>query len=388
MNGVFFADYVAAFAEAGARVGVVYPDLVGLRYFRRRRKIPFLPEILAENAAGQPVIRVRGLHTSFGLPGPHMFRFRSWLRQGLAAYRADHGEPDVLHAMCTIPAGWACTHLEDPLARRVIITEHTGPFSLALKPRGAAWYVRTALAKAAAVFAVSAHGRGEIRAIGITREIDVCPNPVAPQFTPTPPPPAAVDRSGRRIYHAVFLGRLTELKGVPELIEAAVIASGHDRVSIHWHIVGSGPLENKLLRRFASAGIADRLTMHGLCDRDTVAQLLRDAHLLVLPSHTENCPLAICEALSVGRPVVTSTATGCRALVTDGDGLSTPIMDPRALAAAVIQLAADYEQWDWQAISERARQRFSGLAIAARYAKVFRDAAAVVPQRPQKQKAR
>ncbi len=84
------------------------------------------------------------------------------------------------------------------------------------------------------------------------------------------------------------------------------------------------------------------------------------------------CPLAICEALSAGRPVVTTEAEGCRALVGPDDGVLARIGDAASLAEATRRLILDYPQWDWQGISSRARSRFSAATVAARYADIFR----------------
>jgi glycosyltransferase involved in cell wall biosynthesis len=366
MNGVFFADYVAAFAEAGARVGVVYPDLIGLRFFRRGRNIPLRPELHAEIAADQPVVRVRGLHTSLGLPGLQMFRFRGWLRDGLASYRADHGEPDVLHAMCAIPAGWACTHLEDPLARRVVITEHTGPFSLALKPRGAGWYVRTALAKAAAVFSVSQHGRGEMRAAGITRDIEVCGNPVSDPFLKLDVPA----RRPNGLLRALFVGRLAVEKGIGELAAAATTLGQASKVE--WHFVGDGPMKPSITARFVAARMSDRLVLHGECDRPTVARLMTESDFLVLPTYGETFGLAVAEALCTGLPVITSRGTACADFIGEADGLLTDKQNIPSLVAVLRKMADTHARFDRQAIAARARARFSGAAVAENYANTYR----------------
>lgn len=386
ISGIFFQDYARAFAAAGAKVGVIFPDLVSVRHLARSSRVPFRPRLIFDTLEGStviastvegsgaalPVIRIRGLHTALGCPALQMRRYRAWLRRGLTAYRARHGEPDILHAMCAIPAGWACTHLDDPLARRTVVTEHTGPFALVLSRRAGESYVRAALAKAAAVVAVGEPLRQDMLAVGIEREIAVIGNPVGDEFAPAPPPPIEVDDRGRPRYRALFVGRLTELKGVPELIDAAMALSREAAFAIEWHVAGYGPLEGEMRRRFRQAGLADRLTLHGFCDKSTVARLLREAHFLVLPSHGETFGLAIGEALSVGRPVVTTDAAGCKALVGDGDGVLARIGDAGSLAEAVGRLLSDYAAWDWRAIANRSAARFSAAAICTRYAGIMR----------------
>jgi glycosyltransferase involved in cell wall biosynthesis len=273
--------------------------------------------------------------------------------------------------MCAIPAGWACTHLDDPLAKRVVLTEHTGPFALVMHPSTGEAFVRAALAEAAAVAAVSECLRQDMLAAGIERNIAVIHNPVSADFTPSAPPALSPGEAQRPTFRAAFVGRLTELKGIPEMADAASALARDERWNIEWLIAGTGPCEALLRRRFAAANIESRLEMHGLCDKREVADILGKSHFLVLPSHGENCPLAICEALSVGRPVATTDAAGCKALVSDADGTVARIGDAESLRDAIERLISDYARWDWRETAARAKERFSSKAVAARYADIF-----------------
>lgn len=365
--GVFFEDHARAFAAAGARVGVVYPDLVSLRYLGKGTSPPLTPRVSHEQVDDIPVVRVRGLHTALGRPAWQMRRFRAWLRRGLDEYRKLHGSPDVLHAMCAIPSGWAATRLDSFLARRVVVTEHTGPFSLALNPPSAARFVMEAMKNAAAVVAVSDNLRREMIAAGVRRDITVIGNPVGREFAPCPPP-ARTDGVSR----GIFVGRLTREKGIGELIDAALEL---DRTGqpIEWHFVGDGPLRADIERRLVGVLSPGRVFLHGLSDKATVARLVSNSHFLVLPSHGENCPLAVCEALSIGRPVVGTRGTGCEALIGTEDGNLCGVGDVAGLVAAIGKVIADGAGWDWQAISHRAGQRFSAESIALRYSEIFRS---------------
>jgi glycosyltransferase involved in cell wall biosynthesis len=366
MAGVFCTDYAASFVAAGAKVGVVFPDLVPLRFLGKGPSIPWRPRVLSETADGAAVIRVRGLHTALGRPGLQMLRYRRWLRRGLAVYRERHGSPDILHAMCAIPAGWACTHLDDPLAGRVVLTEHTGPFSLALQPPAAEQYVRAAMDQAAAVLAVSDRSREEIRAAGIRREVAVCGNPVSEPFATLPV------RAERRhgLLRAIFVGRIVREKGIGELLEAAAALATESE--IEWHFVGDGPMAQDIGSRFLAAGLIEHLRMHGHCDRSMVARLLMQCDFLVLPTHGETFGLVAAEALCMGLPVVTTRGTACGDYVSEDDGVLAEIGDAQSLTTAVRRMIEDYGRYDRAAIAARARQRFSGEVAASRYGEVFR----------------
>lgn len=71
--------------------------------------------------------------------------------------------------------------------------------------------------------------------------------------------------------------------------------------------------------------------------RDDIAELLAQCHVFVLPSHGEGLPRTVLEAMSVGRPIITTDAPGCRNTV-DGNGLVVPAGDAAALARAMEHL--------------------------------------------------
>ena len=76
--------------------------------------------------------------------------------------------------------------------------------------------------------------------------------------------------------------------------------------------------------------------------KDPVA-FYRDSAVFVLPSYyREGLPRTILEAMSCGRPVVTTDWTGCREPVTDGvNGYLVPIKNADALAQRMVTLAQD-----------------------------------------------
>ncbi len=134
----------------------------------------------------------------------------------------------------------------------------------------------------------------------------------------------------------LFLGRLGERKGVPELLRA--LASEPMR-SRGWTAVIAGDGD---LRRFrdeaASAQLLDRVTMPGWLGREDAARELAQADILVLPSHHEVMPIAVIEALAHGVAVV-ATPVGVIPEVLQ-DGVSARLVPPGDDAALAEALAA------------------------------------------------
>lgn len=138
----------------------------------------------------------------------------------------------------------------------------------------------------------------------------------------------------------VFLGRLSERKGVPELLSAlgSPVMAG-----LRWQAVlaGDGPVAE--YRQQASAmGLSDRVDMPGWLDVDRTRALCRRADILVLPSHAEGMAMAVIEGLAHGLAVVTTRVGAHEEAITDGEsGLFVPVGDRDALAATLARLVGD-----------------------------------------------
>lgn len=138
----------------------------------------------------------------------------------------------------------------------------------------------------------------------------------------------------------VFLGRLSERKGVPELLDALARPA---MAGLEWRAVlaGDGPVETYRAQAI-SLGLADRVEMPGWLDGEQAQALCRRADILVLPSHAEGMAMAVIEGLAHGLAVVT-TRVGAHeeAIVSGENGLFVPVGDVGALAATLADLITD-----------------------------------------------
>ncbi len=159
---------------------------------------------------------------------------------------------------------------------------------------------------------------------------------------------------------ALYVGRLDPQKGLPFLLDATARVV-RVRPDLHLALAGAGP-ERAALHAVTAANpdLADRVHWLGL--RADVPALLKAADLLVLPSLWEGMPNVVLEAMAAGRPVVATAVEGTTDLVVPGEtGWLVPAADPAALAAALLDAAADPAR----------RQRFGAAGrarIAADYA--------------------
>jgi GalNAc-alpha-(1->4)-GalNAc-alpha-(1->3)-diNAcBac-PP-undecaprenol alpha-1,4-N-acetyl-D-galactosaminyltransferase len=165
----------------------------------------------------------------------------------------------------------------------------------------------------------------------------VMPNPVltpAPDLSPNPLVPKPT---------VMAMGRLHPQKGFDLLLPAfAQIQSKYP----DWHltILGEGPMRAELEALRVRLGLVDRV--HFLGSVKNVDAHLRQADLFVMPSRFEGFPMALCEAMACGLPILaTDCLSGPRDIIREGiDGILVPIEDIDALAAGLDRLMGDPAQ--------------------------------------------
>jgi glycogen(starch) synthase len=280
--GRFVADAVARLRDAGVQVEVVSPlsfSHFGIAYghgvlgnLRRRPWLAlFLPVFLA-----------------------------SFVRTARRASR----DADLIHAHW-LPAGGVAA-----LAGRPFVVQLWG--SDVEVARLAPWLARRILRRARLTICASRELAAAAQDLG-ARDVRVIPSGVeipADVATPDDPP------------HILYAGRLSEEKGVLELVE---VGRGLPLV-----VAGDGPLRNRVPGAL------------GFVAHDELLRLYDRASIVVCPSRREGFGVVCAEAMAHGRPVVATSVGGLRDLVVDSEtGLLVPPRDPAALRVALERLLGD-----------------------------------------------
>lgn len=135
-----------------------------------------------------------------------------------------------------------------------------------------------------------------------------------------------------------WLGRMTEIKCVDDLLRAFAAAGG-DAVLV---LVGDGPLRPGLEALAAELGISERCRFVGYTD--DVSAFYAACDLVALSSANEGTPVTLIEALAAGVPVVSTDVGGVRDVVEQGvSGLLVPAGDVHGLADALRAAISDAE---------------------------------------------
>lgn len=149
------------------------------------------------------------------------------------------------------------------------------------------------------------------------------------------PVPSVDDRKDQG--YALYVGRLSEEKGVRVLLEAWKSVP-----DVPLRIIGEGPLSGSLKVYTQSQGIRN-VQFLGYVNQKTYEENMCGARFLIVPSQCyENFPRIIVEAFARGIPVIASNLGTLRELVEDqGTGLLFEPQDVRQLTEKIRRLFLD-----------------------------------------------
>lgn len=219
--------------------------------------------------------------------------------------------------------------------------------------------------------AVSEDLKRRIAGLGFdTSGVRVIHNPVLlPQL------PVAKEVSERYVY---LPARFSPEKGVD--IALAAWAMVEKRVpGVHLFTAGAG-LDEEALRAMARDLDLTRVRFLGPLSWEANMAFMAGSLLVLLPTFPrggfrESCPLIAAEAMSLGKPVITSDTGGGPEVLGDA-GIQVPPFDHEALARAIITLLEDedFRLGLGNAARKRAKSLFDPEAYAGRMKKVFEEA--------------
>jgi N-acetyl-alpha-D-glucosaminyl L-malate synthase BshA len=284
---------------------------------------------------------------------------------------------DVLHVHYAIPhatTAWLAREMLGPARRlKVITTLHGTDITLVGQEESFHAITKFSIEKSDAVTAVSTYLKDEtIRAFGCERcRISVIPNFVElDEYKPRESP----EREGlcppghKLISH---ISNFREVKRVKDVVR--VFSRIRRAMPATLLMIGDGPERDDAEREARELEVAGDVRFLGRLD--TVAGLLQQSDLFVLPTQSESFGLAALEAMACGVPVVGSRAGGLPEVVEDGvSGILEPPGSVEAMGRRAVELLRDPERHAAmvQAAIMRAR-RFDADRIVPMYESLYRE---------------
>ena len=209
---------------------------------------------------------------------------------------------------------------------------------------------------------------------GVRKSIDVLPNgfePVAEDAVR--PSTLPIDAQERPLL--VFVGRLSEQKGLDVLMDAWDSLCQQGEPNARLAIAGSGELNEWLDDRIASSTYPQSVAKLGRVEDSEKRWLFEQAKGVLIPSRFEGLPTVLLEAMHAGAPTVMADVNDLGRLVTEPNaGLSVTPGDSNELVEAInALLEADENQLKtWSKNGQEASKPYLWSNIVDDLLKVYR----------------
>ncbi|WP_300668760.1 glycosyltransferase family 4 protein [Desulfoluna sp.] len=155
----------------------------------------------------------------------------------------------------------------------------------------------------------------------------------------------------------LYAGKLSRAKGVPWLLKSLSRLT-----DLPWrlHLAGSGIGAERDLCEGLATELGARVVFHGMLSHGALADLMKQAHLFVLPSFFEGLPLVLLEALASGCRLVATSLPGVREVLGESAREFMCFVDLPALETVDAPYAADEEPLE-QHLAETLRDQIIGV---------------------------
>jgi glycosyltransferase involved in cell wall biosynthesis len=321
-----------------------------------------LPGLGYQVASAAPVGVFTGIEAGFRLdlgdrprPGPDLQALRQ-LRAAAASWR-----PDLIHAH-GVKAALLTLLAFTGKCPPVVVTYHNrwlgGPLTLPL--RLLAGRARASIAVADAVRdSLTVHGVRPEPLVVIRNGID--PSVYSPRPVRQPGP-----------FTLLFIGRLTEEKGIPLLLEAVTALEASEKLPLRLLIAGDGPLRPDVEAAARRSGSS----IEFLGPQSDVLPVYHQADAVLMPSRSEGLPMAALEAMACALPVVAARVGGLPELVADGE---TGVLLSPGSVSELVRACRDLADRPGHAAElgragrQRVERQFTETGMLEALAKVYRE---------------
>jgi len=225
---------------------------------------------------------------------------------------------------------------------------------------------RVLIQAASEILTVSQSSCSQIKALAA---LDTTVSIIPPGFI-RPQIQATAKKQGDKV-HLLFVGHLTEAKGVLDLLQAVALLPQEPGWFLH--VVGGGSdiaTRAKATALICDHGLSAQVRMHGRVTGEQLHDLYRQADIFVLPSYWEGYGIVFLEAMSFGLPVVSTDAGAIPEVVLHGQsGLLVEAGNIQDLSAAMSSLidSPDMRKDMGEHASQAAKQAADWEAIELRF---------------------
>ena len=178
-------------------------------------------------------------------------------------------------------------------------------------------------------------------------------------------------KNNSRIKEIVCVGGINKHKGQERIIDAMIDLSARidTLLNIHFTLIGSGELTDKLKEKVSSNNLNDYINFIGQVNN--VDDYLIKSDIFILPSSNDGLPMAIIEAMRASLPIVSTKVGGIPELI--DDKVTGLFID--ASKDGVKSFIQNIDTYDWFEMGRMSREKyikeFVIESMVSKYCKIF-----------------
>lgn len=154
--------------------------------------------------------------------------------------------------------------------------------------------------------------------------------------------------------YLLSIGGLNPTKNTETMIEAVKLLKGKG-INVQYHILGDGPLRQKIESMISEYHLENNVFLHGF--RNDVQDFLSRCSIYVHPANLEGFGMAVVEAMSYKCPIIVSDSCALPELIVNGEsGFVVSTYDTQAWCNKIEELLSDQRKMDY--MGENAYERF------------------------------
>lgn len=285
------------------------------------------------------------------------------LDESLRDYLKTNPKPDVLHAMVTVPAGYAACVVGKKYNIPVVVTEHGGALERFFNRSDLSKYGKYVL-ESSTYSTVSNYMKDIV--LKYTKECYLIPNQVNTDIFKN-----HIKRKLDKTFKLVSVCALREgkkldiaFKAVKKLVEKGI--------DIHYDIVGDGYYENEFKKSCHDEGLDKYVTFLGRLTKPEIAELFKSEHALLISSDLESFGIPGIEAMASGMPVVSTDCLGPTEYIDKKSGIICKVNDSDDMAKSIEKMIKNYDNYDKDYL-EKCASKFSEKSVVEIAKEVYKN---------------
>ncbi|MNJ82793.1 Glycogen synthase [compost metagenome] len=352
-QGIFFRDQAESLARNKEnQVAVIATVPVSIKAVLKKRLWSFGAKKTLRNDVRTIV------YTFLNLPKVHRYRMLKSRKEAMKlieAYIREFGKPDLIH-LHGFQSGLQAIDAKKKFGIPYVVTEHSTQFIDDIVAPGLEPFAKSVFERADVAIAVSVPF-AQIMTKRYGREFQYIPNVVDTNIFQIAP-----DLKENSEFTFFNAAAFVVEKNQPMLLEAfAKVLETHPKCRLR--LAGTGPNEQNTKEYAGALKIDKQVDFLGVLPRTEIVKEMQQMDAFVLSSRVETFGVVLIEALSCGKPVVSTKCFGPESIVTSPEVGILCEQNTSDLASAMIQMIQNKSDYNRDVIRKHAIDRFSNEVV-------------------------